>query len=125
MERSEIYEQALEWGKNNYPDAPEVHHSAFASVVRFACTFVNRQFVIETMRSLVAMDILHRNYSFPLEFEQALCVFAETCYGDITLEHAQKYKHDRPEGEYGRDIKSAKTLIETLHSTVIYNAERD
>jgi hypothetical protein len=125
MEKYEIYEQALEWGKNNYPDAPTSSHQAFASVVKFACTGQNRRAVIKTIRTLVAMDVILHNHSSPVEFEQAVNLLSEACYGKITIEHAQKYKHDRPEGEEAADIRDAQRFIEQFPDILTSNISRD
>ena len=125
MEESEIYQQALEWGRQNYSEAPEIHHLGFASVIRFACTGRNRRAVIKTMRTLVAMDIFHLNRSRPLSFDEAVDMFKDACYGEINIEHAKKWKHDRPEEDNENDIQKAKALIPTLPSEVINGGERD
>jgi hypothetical protein len=108
---SDIETRALAWGQEHYPDAPTSSHQAFASVVKFACTGQNRRAVIKTMRTLVAMDVIHHNHSSPVEFEQAVNLLSEACYGPITISHAQKYKHDRPEEETTNDIQAAQSII--------------
>lgn len=125
MEESEISNQALEWGKQNYPKAPEIHHRAFVSVVQFACTGKNRRAVIKTMRTLVSMDTFHLNHSATLSFDNAVELFKDACYGEITIEHAKKWKHDRPMEDYKDDIILAQALISTLQSKVILGGERD
>lgn len=125
MEESEISNQALEWGKQNYPKAPEIYHRAFVSVVQFACTGKNRRAVIKTMRTLVAMDTFHLNHSATLSFDNAVELFKDACYGEITIEHAKKWKHDHPKRDHEDDIEAAQILIATLQSKVILRAERD
>lgn len=125
MEESEIYQQALDWGIQNYPEAPEVYHHAFASVVQFAYTGKNRNSVIKTMRTLVAIDIFYLNKSNTLSLDEAINMFKDVCYGDITIEHAKKWNHDRPMEDYKDDIILAQALIATLQSKVILCAERD
>jgi hypothetical protein len=125
MEESEIYQQALDWGRQNYHEAPEVYHDAFASLVQFACTGRNRRAVIKTMRTLVAMDVFYLKNSQPLSFDEAVDMFKDACYGDITIEHAKKWKHDHPKRDHEDDIEAAQILIATLHPTFIYVGERD
>jgi hypothetical protein len=125
MDDSEIYQQALEWGKKHYPDSPEIHHIGFASVIRFACTGRNRRAVIKTMRTLVAMDIFHLNHSATLSFNNSVQLLKDACYGEITIEHAKKWNHDRPMEDDKDDIILAQALIPTLQSEVIYGGERD
>lgn len=125
MEESEIYQQALDWGKQNYPESPEIHHLGFASVIRFICTGKNRRAVIKTMRTLVAIDIFYLNKSNTLSLDEAINMFEDVCYGDITIEHAKKWKHDHPKRDHEDDIEAAHILIATLHPTVIYGGDRD
>ena len=125
MENSEIYEQALAWGLKKYPESPEIHHLAFASVLQFACTGKNRRDVIKTMRTLVAMDIFYLNHSETLSFDNAVQLFKDSCYGEILIEHAKKWKHDRPGDDDEKDIKKADELMSNLYSTFIHDSERD
>jgi hypothetical protein len=123
--KSLIWQQAFDWGMEHYPNAPASYHHAFASVIQFACTFKDRRSVIETMRTLVAMDVIHHNHSSPIKFEQALQLLVKTCYGPITIEHAKKYKHDRPEGEEAADIWDAQRFIEQFSKILISKKKRD
>lgn len=125
MEESEICKQALEWGRQNYPEAPEIHHLGFASVILFAYKSRNRRAVIKTMRTLVAIDIFYLNRSRPLCFDEAVDMFKDACYGEINIKHAKKWKHDRPERDYLEDVNKAKELISTLQSEVIHGGDRD
>ena len=128
---SDIETRALAWGQEHYPNAPKSSHQAFASVIQFACTGQNtctgqnRRAVIKTMRTLVAMDVIHHNHSSPVEFEQAVNLLSEACYGPITISHAQKYKHDRPEEETTNDIQAAQSIIKQFSDILTSNIRRD
>jgi hypothetical protein len=124
MKKSEIYQKALKWGIESYPESSDIHHRAFASVVQFACTGQNRIAVIKTMRTLVAMDILYLYKSETLSFNEAINMFKDACYGDITIAHAQKWKHDRPEKDDENDIQKAKQILE-IPLEGIYRGKRD
>lgn len=123
--KSLIWQQAFDWGRENYPNAPASYHHGFASVIQFACTFKDRRSVIETMRTLVAIDVLYSKYSSPVEFDQAVESLSEACYGTITIAHAQKYKLDRPDDEEPEDIKVAQSLIAQFSDILISKKKRD
>lgn len=127
MEESEIYQQALEWGRQHYPEAPEVYHRAFASVVHFACVEnVRRDTLIQTMRTFVAINKIFRvRMPGKFRFDEVVALISEDCYGTINLEHAQVWKQNNFEHEHPDDIKAAQILIAALHPTVIYGGERD
>ncbi len=127
MEESEIYQQAIEWGSQHYPKAPEVCHLAFASVVQFGCIEkVRRDTVIQTMRTFVAINKIFRLRSpGGFRFNEVVDLISEDCYGPINLDHAQVWKQNHFEFDHSDDINAAQILIENLHPTVIYGGERD
>lgn len=109
----QVFRQALDWGKSNYPDAPQEKHEAFAASV------------LELVRYEITMNCLGpscRAYAVSFaaagdgeithlpsglfavtpdgrmptpghwEFERA-CKFAEPfCYGELTALHIRCYK---------------------------------
>ncbi|MEY2985821.1 MAG: hypothetical protein RJB24_50 [Candidatus Parcubacteria bacterium] len=127
MVDSEVYQQALEWGKQHYPKAPEIYHHAFASVVQFGCIGgVRRDTVIQTMRTFVAINkIFKLRAPGKFSFDEVVNLISKDCYGPIKLEHAQVWKQNNFEYEYLDDIEAAQILIAALHPTVIYSGERD
>lgn len=127
MDESEIYKQALKWGKQNYPKAPEIYHLAFASVIQFGCVEgVSRDTVIQTMRTFVAVNKIFRlKAPGKFRFNEVVDLISNDCYGPITLAHAQVWKQNHFECDHSDDINAAQILISNLHPTVIYGGERD
>lgn len=121
-----IEQKALSWGIKNYPNSPEIHHRAFASVIQFACnTNISRYQIIRTMRTFVAINkIFLFNSPGQLTFDEAIKLIKDDCYGPITLEHAQIYRQCKYYDDDSDDIKKAKKIIAELSSTFIPNAER-
>lgn len=127
MEESEIYTQSLKWGRQHYPEAPEIHHHAFASVVHFACVEnVRRDTLIQTMRTFVAINKIFK-FRAPgkFRFDEVVPLISEDCYGQINLAHAQVWKQNNFECDHSGDINAAQILIANLHPKVIYGGERD
>jgi hypothetical protein len=109
----DFYEEALIWGKLNYPNSPEAHHQAFASIIAFACkTPVIRSQVKDTMRTYVAINmLLLKGQPGKFDFEEAIDYFAHNCYGPITQEHAAVYKQCRFRGDYPADVAAAQAIL--------------
>lgn len=121
-----IEQKALSWGIKNYPNSPEIHHKAFVSMIKFACTStISRHKVIRTMRTFVAINKIFA-FKSPgqLVFDEAIKLIKDDCYGPITLEHAQIYRQCKYYDDDSDDIKKAKKIIAELSSTFIPNAER-
>jgi hypothetical protein len=107
------HEKALAWGKSNYPDSPEAHHQAFASLVLFAVEKPTRRYkVIDTMRTYVGLNkILAIAQPGCLSFDEAVTLLETDCYGTITREHTDVYKQCRCEGDYCQDVTEAEKLL--------------
>ena len=108
------HETALAWGKLNYPDSPEAHHQAFASLVVFAVEKPTRRYkVIDTMRTYVGINkILAIAQPGCLSFDEAVTLLKTDCYGPITREHADVYKQCRFKGDCSEDISDAKLILQ-------------
>lgn len=127
IDESEIYKQALKWGKQNYPKAPEIYHLAFASVIQFGCVEgVSRDTVIQTMRTFVAVNKIFRlKAPGKFRFNEVVDLISNDCYSPITLAHSQVWKQNYFKHDHQLDVKKAQELILSLHPTVIYGGERD
>ena len=108
------HEKALAWGEFNYPNSPEAHHQAFASLVVFAVEKPTRRYkVIDTMRTYVGLNkILAIAQPGCLSFDEAVTLLETDCYGTITREHTDVYKQCRFEGDYCQDISDAKLMLQ-------------
>lgn len=125
--KSLIWQRAFDWGREHYPNTPEIHHEAFASVISFACeSGVGRKQIIRTMRTFVAVNKIFRlRAPGSFEFNEAIKIIEQDCYGHINIDHAQAWRQSEFKDDSESDIAIAKQLISTLHPTVINNAERD
>jgi hypothetical protein len=108
------HKKALAWGKFNYPDSPEAHHQAFASLVLFAVEKPTRRYkVIDTMRTYVGLNkILAIAQPGCLSFDEAVTLLKTDCYGSITQEHAAVYKQCRFKGDCHEDIIAAELMLQ-------------
>ncbi len=122
-----FYEDAIAWGKLNYPDSPEEHHIGFASIIAFACkTPVIRSQVMNTMRTYVAINmLLLRGQPGKFNFEEAIEYFAQNCYGSITQEHAAVYKQCRFKGDCPEDIIAAELMLQHRQPSPPHEYVRD
>jgi hypothetical protein len=107
------HKKALVWGKFNYPDSPEAHHQAFASLVVFAVEKPTRRYkVIDTMRTYVGLNkILAIAQPGCLSFDGAVTLLETDCYGPITGEHADVYKQCRFKEDYSADVDAAQAIL--------------
>jgi hypothetical protein len=108
------HEKALAWGKFNYPDSPEAHHQAFASLVVFAVEKPTRRYkVIDTMRTYVGLNkILAIAQPGYLSFDEAVTLLKTDCYGPITREHADVYKQCRFDDDCCEDKIEANLILQ-------------
>jgi hypothetical protein len=108
------HEKALAWGEFNYPNSPEAHHQAFASLVVFAVEKPTRRYkVIDTMRTYVGLNkILVIAQPGCLSFDEAVTLLETDCYGPITGEHADVYKQCRFDDDCCEDISDANLILQ-------------
>ena len=110
----DFYGDALAWRKSHYPESPEEHHQAFASLVVFAVERPIRRYkVIDTMRTYVGLNkILAIAQPGCLSFDEAVTLLETDCYGPITREHADVYKQCRFDDDCCEDISDAKLILQ-------------
>ncbi len=110
----DFYQDALAWGREKYPDSPEAHHQAFASLVVFAVEKPTQRYkVIDTMRTYVGINkILASAQPGCLSFDEAVTLLETDCYGPITREHADVYKQCRFDDDCWEDISDAKLILQ-------------
>jgi len=114
QKQEEVLDEALNWGKSHYPEAPSHKHCAFANSVALLVTGWSGGFGGPSMREHYAARVaLSHGTNGTFSFEKAVKIVTDPCYGPLTLNHARMLAEEACFDDDPQEVWQAEGLLQS------------